>query len=105
MYVIPIQSPSHIDDRLVIILNDDNLARMAAHDPVTIDETVRAHATLVNPRLMICHENDHPELLRLFNAKPKNLKAVVEYLMRGYKFDPATGDGHPAYSFLDGDWR
>ena len=55
MLMLPIQTPNHANDALIVILDDDNLARMAKADPAEINlrETGR---TLVNPIILICHE-------------------------------------------------
>jgi hypothetical protein len=87
--ILPIQTPNHEDDMLVVVLDDDNLARMAAADPaeVRLADTGR---TLVNPRVLICHEPDSPAFTRLLQTR--DLAKIVEHLTRGFRFRPEAGD-------------
>lgn len=89
MILLPIESPGHVDDAIIVVLNDDSLARMAQADPAEI----RCHDTgynLVNPKILICHEKDTPELTRLLQTR--DLEKIIKHLTRGFEFRPDKGD-------------
>lgn len=90
MLIIPVESAGHAHDMLVIVLGDENLARMAVADPVEIvlrDTGKR----LVNPTVHVCHEKDGcPEFARVLQTR--DLAKILEYLGRGWKYLPDRGD-------------
>ena len=89
MLLLPVETPGHIADAVIVVLNDDSLARMAEADPaeVILRQTGRS---LVNPTILICHEKQSPELTRLLNGG--DVKAIIAHLQRGWQFRPDRGD-------------
>lgn len=89
MLIVPVESPDHTEDALLIVLDDANLARMAVADPaeVVLRDSGRM---LVNPTVLVCHQNSTPEFARLLQAR--NFGAIVKYLQRGWQFRPDKGD-------------
>lgn len=89
MIILPVPTPGHVDDMLVVVLGDDNLARMAVADPaeICLQDTGR---TLVKPRILLCHERDSPEFTRVLQTR--DLKKIIAYLTRGFEFRPDKGD-------------
>lgn len=89
MIVLPIETPNHADDVLIIVLGDDSLERMARADPAEV-KCKELGRNLINPRVVICHEKDSPEFARLLQAR--NLSKICEFLSRGFAFRPDKGD-------------
>lgn len=89
MLLVPIETPGHLADAVLVVLTDDSLARMREADPaeVILRQTGR---TLVNPTVLICHEKDSPELARLLQGR--DVPAIIAHLQRGRKFRPEKGD-------------
>lgn len=94
MFMIPLQ----VDDtsyELFFVIGEENLNRMKKYDPVT-----RSLADIPYPfnkmkcsRLIICYADDL-EMKKLENlAKSSDLRGILDSLLRGFKFDPSTGDG------------
>ncbi len=96
MLIVPIESPDHTEDAVLVVLDDENLARMAKADPaeVKLRETGRH---LVNPLVVICHEKPSPELQRAIQTR--DLKKIIAFLQRGWEFRPDKGDSdNPPHS-------
>lgn len=89
MLMLPIETPGHIADALVVILDDANIERMRAADPAEVPLR-KSGFNLVNPTVLVCHEKPTPELTRLLNSK--DVSAIISYLQRGWKFRPEKGD-------------
>lgn len=87
--ILPIETISHTSDVLIVVLEDDNLERMAKADPAEIKLTETGR-TLVNPRILLCHEKVTPELIKIL--KTKDVRVICEYLQRGFEFRPDKGD-------------
>lgn len=89
MLMIPIQSKNHDNDMLIVIIDDNNVARMKTADPpeVVLKDCGKI---LINPRILICHENDSPELTRILQNR--DIEKIVQYLERGFEFRPDKGD-------------
>lgn len=94
MLIIPIESPDHQHDALVIVLGDDSLARMAAGDPAEV-QCKKTGRTLVNPTVLVCHEKDSPEFTRLLQTR--DIAAILNHLQRGWAFRPDRGDNDGPY--------
>lgn len=89
MLMIPVQSADHKSDMLLIVLDDANLARMAESDPAEVILR-QSGKTLVNPSILVCHQNGTPEFARLLQTR--DLEAIIKYLQRGFAFRPDKGD-------------
>ena len=89
MLMIPIQTPNHTEDMLIVVLDGGNLERMAHADPAEV-QLRTCGKTLVNPAILICHEEDSPELARLLQQR--DIHAIVKFLQRGFEFRPDKGD-------------
>ncbi len=89
MITIPIATPDHQHDALIIIMDDVELGRLRAADPAQL-ELRDFPVQLVSPMLLICHEQPTPELTRLLSGR--HVPAIVKYLQRGFKFRPELGD-------------
>jgi hypothetical protein len=89
MICIPVQTPNHKDDHLVIVLDVDNFIRMGQADPAEV-KCKELGKQLVNPRIMITHEKMTPDFEKLL--KTGDVRKIVEFLSRGFKFLPHLGD-------------
>jgi len=89
MFMIPVESIGHTRDLLVVILDDTSLARMAKADPAEII-LQECGKTLVNPRILLCHENPSHELRAILSTRDP--KIIEEHLRRGFEFRPDLGD-------------
>lgn len=89
MILLPIETPDHKNDAVIVILRPDNLERMKEGDPAEISLR-QSSKTLLNPTLLICYEEEMPQLSQLIHSG--DLKAIVKYLQRGWKFRPDRGD-------------
>lgn len=100
MICIPIQTPDHIDDMIVVILDSSNIVRMNKADPAEVKcKELGKH--LVNPRISICLEEMTPDLEKLL--KSGDVRKIMEFLSRGFKFLPHLGDtDEKPKSFLKG---
>lgn len=99
MLVLPIETPDHGDDCLIVVLGTDNVERMAEHDPAEIDWRASGR-TLVNPRILLCYEKDQAALMRALATN--DLRKFVKYLSRGFRDRPDKGDGQPVRRIGDG---
>lgn len=89
MIILPVETLNHVSDLLIIVLDDANLERMGHADPAEV-LLKDCGKTLVNPAVMIAHQNSNPEFARILNGG--DLVAVVKYLQRGWAFRPDKGD-------------
>lgn len=89
MLILPIESPDHQDDHLIVILNEHSLERMQAADPAEI-KLRETGKRLVNPTITLCFEKSSPELAKLLHSG--NLPRIIAFLRRGWKFRPELGD-------------
>lgn len=89
MILIPIQSPDHKEDALVIILDATNIDRMnvADHAEILLRECGR---NLVNPAILLCYEEPTPKMMGFVNSR--DVKGLIKYLRRGFEFCPEKGD-------------
>lgn len=89
MLLIPIETVNHTEDALIVVLGASNVERMRAADPaeIVLRQTGR---TLVNPTILLCYEDESPELARLLAAR--DVDAVVRHLRRGFRYRPDRGD-------------
>jgi hypothetical protein len=89
MLALPIETPGHKHDMLILILDGDNIARMRAADPAELAlRDCGKH--LVNPTVLLCLEEDQRALTPLLHAG--DLQAIIRYLKRGWQFRPDRGD-------------
>jgi hypothetical protein len=89
MLLIPVETHDHKNDMLIVVLDDTNLERMKAADPAEIN-LHELKSKLVNPTIFLCHEQPTPGFMKLFNQR--DLKAIMKFLQRGWKFRPNKGD-------------
>lgn len=89
MLMLPVETPGHTADMLILVLDDTNLARMAEADPAEV-KLHECGKRLVNPKIFICHEKESPEFARVLQTR--DLAAIVKYLQRGFRFRPEMGD-------------
>lgn len=89
MLLIPIETPNHAHDAVIVVLNAGNLTRMAEADPVEI-ELRKCGRNLVNPTIVICHEEESRTLTRLIQGH--DVDKIIAHLQRGWKFRPDRGD-------------
>ncbi len=89
MILLPIETVDHKKDAIFVVLDNKNLDRMKVGDPAEV-ELRRAGKTLINPTIVICYEELTPKFNRLIQSG--NLKAIIKYLKRGWKFMPEAGD-------------
>lgn len=89
MLMLPIETRSHVNDMLIIVLDSVNIQRLREADPAEIDTKV-CGKQLVNPTVMVCYEEPTPQFNRLMQGN--DIKAILEYLGRGWKFQPDKGD-------------
>jgi hypothetical protein len=92
MKCIPVETANHEEDAVIVILHQENLARIAKADPVEI-VLKDFPGNLVNPRIVICYEEDTPELMKLLEND--SLLEILEYLVRGWEHRPDKGDAKP----------
>lgn len=88
-HIIPIQTRGHVADKLIVILTGESLARMAKADPAEVRCNTLG-CELVNPAILICHEEESPELTAVLATG--DLKTIVNFLQRGFVFLPEKGD-------------
>jgi hypothetical protein len=97
MKVLPIETVDHSTDALILILDKTSIDRMATADPAQIDlKKLGCH--LVNPIVFVCHEEDSPKLNALLTGG--DLKAICEYLTRGFHYRPDLGDSDDGAKLL-----
>ena len=89
MILLPIESPDHSEDALIVVLEADNLERLKQADPAEI-HLRQTGKRLVNPSVLICYEAESPELTAVLQSG--NLKKIIAHLQRGWKFRPEKGD-------------
>ena len=89
MLCLPIESRDHRNDKLIVILDSDNLIRMGQADPCAVN-CKDLGKKLVNPKLIICHEKMTPEFMALL--KCGDLEKIGKFLERGFQFRPDLGD-------------
>lgn len=89
MLMVPIQTIGHTNDVLIIILEDENLERMAKADPAEI-KLKDSGKELVNPVVYVCHEKVTQELITIL--KTRDLSLIMGHLQRGFEFRPDKGD-------------
>ena len=89
MLILPVETKGHRKDAIIVVLDNDNLSRMAEADPVEIDMR-KTGKTLVNPIVLICHEEPTPEFMQIINGG--DLNKIIAHLQRGWKFRPEKGD-------------
>lgn len=89
MLILPIETPNHAADALVIVLGDDSLERMAEADPAEVILR-QSGRTLVNPTVLVCHKKESPEFTRLLQSR--DLPKILDHLRRGFRFRPEKGD-------------
>ncbi len=89
MLILPIETRDHKHDTLIVMLDRDNLARILQNDPAEIP-LGKTGRRLVNPTVMIAFNDRSPELQRLVQGG--DVKAIIEYLQRGFAFRPDKGD-------------
>lgn len=86
MVVIPINTDT--ETHLILIIESDNLKRMKTADPITLHCKQSGGLLDIkhpnNYRMTVAYEEDQEELYRL--AKTKDIKALEDYVNRGYKF-------------------
>jgi hypothetical protein len=92
MLILPVQTPDHKDDALIVVLGPDNLERMKEGDPaeVQLSQIRGAGKDLVDPAILLCYEEPSPALNQLIQRG--NLSAILKHLQRGWKFRPQAGD-------------
>lgn len=92
MIVIPVVTPHHDHDALIVVFFKENLERMKGGDPaeLSLKQIADAGKNLVKPAIMICYEEDEKKFTQIANRG--NLKSLIEYLQRGWKFRPDQGD-------------
>lgn len=89
MLTIPIESAQHQHDMLIIVLGDANIERLKVSDPAEVPgDSLGAH--LVNPTVLVCHQNHTPEFQKVLASK--DIRKIIAYLQRGFKFQPEKGD-------------
>lgn len=89
MLILPIETIGNTADMLIVILEPDNVERMAKADPAEI-KLAETGKRLVNPKILICSETVTPELIKIL--KTKDVGLICEHLQRGLQFRPDLGD-------------
>lgn len=80
-------------DMLIVILKSENVDRMKQANPVQFDVEAMVQQTgrsISNPAVIICCEDESPELNRLIQGG--NFKGLAKFLSRGFKYQPEKGD-------------
>jgi len=89
LVIIPIATENHERDLLIVVLGDRSIERMAAADPAEV--VVRqCGVTVVNPTVLICHEELTQELQEILDSR--DLRRIITHLRRGFQFLPEEGD-------------
>lgn len=93
MIVVPIVTENHVRDRLLVILDPESLARMREADPAEVnlaEVSRKIGSTILQPIIHICYEEKTPEFERILQSG--DVKALLKYLSRGWRFRPDQGD-------------
>lgn len=83
MLMIPVETVNHDRDFVLVIMDKSSVDRMLEHDPAEI-ELSRGGGHLVNPRILLCYEEDPGKLNKFMHIK--DLTGMLDYLQRGWKF-------------------
>jgi hypothetical protein len=89
MLVIPLQTKDNARDAVFVVLDPEQLPRLEQGDPADIVLRQTGNR-LVNPTVVICLEKPTPEFNRLVQSG--DIRALIAYLQRGWKFRPELGD-------------
>lgn len=93
MLALPVETPGHVQDFVLIVLTDENLARMKAHDPAEV--VLRdIKAVLHRPTVIICWEEDQETVLDMVR-QGKSMGEIGRHLSRGWAYRPEAGDDKP----------
>ncbi len=89
MLLVPIQTQNHANDAVIIVLDQNSIDRMAKFDPaeILLSQTGKK---LVSPKILICFEKDEAALSKFIHKA--DIKGLIKYLQRGWKFHPELGD-------------
>lgn len=89
MILLPIETEGHKEDAVIIVLDPSQIERLNMADPaeVVLRQTGKH---LVNPTIQICLERPSKEWTRILQSG--DLKAILKFLGRGFKFRPDKGD-------------
>lgn len=84
---------------LIVIIQPNNLERMKQGDPITLNPSymggvLRPARYPTELRVCIGYEHDAAKV-REFTDR-NDTAGLLEYVQRGYQFDPALGDGKRA---------
>ncbi len=89
MLLIPIETPNHADDVVIIVLGPDSLERMRQADPAEV-ELRKVGKKLVNPTVSVCFEEDLASLNRFIQRG--DIQGLLKHLQRGWAYQPDKGD-------------
>lgn len=89
MIILPIETADHEHDAIIVVLDPANIERMKMADPAEV-VLQQIGKQLVNPTIMICLERPSKEWTRILQSG--DLKAIIKFLQRGWKFRPDKGD-------------
>jgi hypothetical protein len=99
MIFLQVDNDQDRETTLFVVLEKPNVERMAGADPVTIsamkfDGFIKPIKYPDAMQLIVCYEQDTAQLHAM--ASMGGTAELVRYLLRGYKFDEAAGDGNTA---------
>lgn len=94
LVAIPVQTPGHRADLLVIVLGPSNLARMRNADPTQV-ECAKTGKLLVNPTVIVAYEEPSEEWKAALASG--DLATIGKFLERGFAFKPHLGDHDGPY--------
>lgn len=96
MIFLQVDDDEHGSTTLFVVLETPNVERMQGADPVTLNSM--SYGGFIRPvkypsamQLVVCYEPDKEQMHAM--ASRGNTADLVRYLMRGYDFDAAQGDG------------
>lgn len=94
MMAVPVNFHDRQYSVFLLIIEKENLDRMKQADPITLEAVSRGGQVLsqiaypANCSIIVAYEEDDTELYRLVRAG--DALALVKYVLRGERFDPAS---------------
>lgn len=103
MHILPFETRPGVYD-VFIVLEEKNLERMKAHDPAQVafgKFPPNWHSKKLE-RVIICYADplDIERVIKLMRGG--HVLEGMQYLTRGFKFDPKAGDSDRPYTSLKG---
>ena len=81
MFTLSSESPDHRRDKLIIILDEQDIDQMRKAKPIEVDHS-QYGKQLVSPTVLVCLEEDKEALKPYLHG---DIRAIIHHLQRGSK--------------------